>query len=79
MITSPPASGSASPSLRYRVGYRGQPVTVDSAPGLVIEGQPFSGLWRHFGVRANEGDETYSVPAAESNPIPDRYRSVCVD
>ena len=38
VITSSQAGRPASSSLRYRVSYRGQPVIVDSALGLEIEG-----------------------------------------
>src|SRR4051794_28082114 len=79
VITSSQAGRPASSSLRYRVNYRGQPVIVDSALGLEIEGQPFSGQWEQVGVKANEGDETYRVPSGKSNPIRDRYRSMQID
>ena len=79
VITSSQAGRPASSSLRYRVSYRGQPVIVDSALGLEIEGQPLSGHWKQVGVKANEGDETYRVPAGKSNPIRDRYRSMQID
>src|SRR6516165_1255723 len=73
VITSSQAGRPASSSLRYRVGFRGQPVIVDSAMDLEIEGQPLSGQWKQVGVKANERDETYRVPAGKSNPIHDRY------
>jgi alpha-glucosidase len=79
VITSSRAGRSANSSLTYRVGYRGQPVIVDSALGLEIEGQPLSGGWKQVGVKANEGDETYRVPASKSNPIRNRYRSLHID
>jgi alpha-glucosidase len=79
VITSSQAGGPASSSLKYRISYRGQPVIVDSTLGLEIEGQPLSGQWKQVGVKANEGDETYQVPAGKSNPIRNRYRSMHID
>ena len=80
VITSLPAGGPANSGLRYRVGYRGKPVLVDSALGLEIEGQPpLPGRCKLVDAKASEGDETYRVPAGKSNPVRDRYRSARID
>src|SRR4051812_27204489 len=76
VLTAASAGGPVDLPLRYRVGYRGQPVIVDSALGLDIEGQPpLPGRCKPVDIKASDGDETYLVPAGKCNPVRDHFRS----
>lgn len=76
VITSPPVDTTGNPWARYRVGYRGQPVIVDSTLGLNLDAQPpLQSRWKQVGVHASEGNDTYRVPVGKSNPIRDHFRA----
>src|SRR5205085_1681672 len=81
LVTCESSSGPLTPSLKYRVNYRGKPVLVESGLGLELAGErlvlPCNP--RHLPVRTGGADETYRVPAGKSNPVRNHYNAATID
>jgi alpha-glucosidase len=75
------AAGPGTPSLKYRVNYRGKPVILDSGLGLELAGErlvlPCNP--RHLPAHTGGADETYRVPAGKSNPVRNHYNAATID